>query len=363
MRALIPRSILLIVFLLNSSVFAYVSGKVAVNEEAIYCPDQIICTESRNLKSCKYSGAEEKYWDFIGDSGDLGMVAGRYKFTNVNAIYHAAMLYPPVCTYENSDNGSITYLALYGKFEINLELFYKKPNNWNVNGHGGSCRSEGSPQACPLHYASSLGVLIKDVKDSSLYASINYLRIFDQPLSEAAIRYEDALSRCSDTQYCKIDFTNESYSIIGSVIVDMDNKMKIVQVIPYKSSGIEIKQSDSFNTIVIKKSESLPIVASMEIYNKINLELTASANQTQIIERPIASRSRGSIFLDRALVGCRNDKQCQIDISTSQGGSIGSVIVDMENNMNILQVSSNRSSEIEINKIGMNTIEIGYAFR
>jgi hypothetical protein len=346
--------------LLSSTSFSYVSGKMPQTPSLIYCPSQINCTEAKNPNSCTYDKTYEEYWWHIGGSGtgEDPPVAGTYNLANVAAGYHWAQPGTAVmCIYENHDSGVSNVIALYAKFESNLEAYYDKNTKWEINiePYPSYCRTN-QPQSCPLIEQSALEIFNGYAKEG-LLAFANNIQIVDTPIQPTfgKVIYDNALTGCGSSNECTIDITTVNRVKLASILVDMDNRMKILKISAVQSSGAEIAQISPFNTIEIKKSDSPPTVPSIELYNYIHSGIIATGLAT-----PIAEQSHDKIFYDRLISYCNNSKECTIDIKTAKGGVIGSLIVDMENQMNILNVNSLRPSEIVINRIDNNKIEIRY---
>lgn len=214
---------------------------------------------------------------------------------------------------------------------------------------------------------SALGV--SNETSAHVYMSPNYTQDYSNRAAAGSygkVMYED-LGPCGNEPECTIgiylqqDYYN--YLLLGSVTVDVNNKLKIINMNVYEPYIIKISQMEYFNNIEIKPSDlSPPPNPWIEVFNFINSSVVASIQDVIVIDEPILPHEEGKVFFEATYEECNNMAQCTIDLQTSQGGMIGSIIVDMENDMNILQVSSFRPSEIVITQTGANVIEIKYPY-
>jgi hypothetical protein len=350
-------------FLITPASLAYVSGKKPTNETHVYCPSQITCSEASNLKSCKFDGVDPIYWDHMWVNDKADVIAGAYKFRHASSTYHSNSGTGVICSYKNSSSGEKN-IALYAEYQTNLEAAYSSTTSWILKYYPSlttaDCRAD-TPTLCPLHEQSSFAIINNKIL-WHVFPSIN-----GNQINTLIVRYEDALAKCQSEKLCKVDIMAiesgkdpRTYIEIGSVTVDMDNKLKITQIYSYKSSGYKIKQIDPFNSIEVKKTDTEPSIISIRINNYISSEILASTNDIPMIDKPIAAGNHNSIFSDRALASCRSSKECKIDFKTLQGAYLGSMIVDIENKMKILQIIQTHPAEISIRQAFPNVVEIIY---
>jgi hypothetical protein len=248
--------------LLAPNVFAYISGKAIVSDHIVYCPSEVSCSEagSTNLSSCSFVSDNPELWGFSYAGSSPTTSQGRYILQgNVLAPHHYSGIVEKnsknaagyvVCTYSNSNGQSI---VVRSKAQANLEAFADKSTNWYDTPQTQSmwCPASGNIQQCPLKEASS--ILIQNRNLATVLASINGLKISQEIMLGDYFRlsYDDVLAGCS-SKNCKIDIVSSKDAIYGSVEVDMDNKLKILQIDQVRSSEVMISQVDSFNSIEIQ---------------------------------------------------------------------------------------------------------------
>lgn len=356
-------------FLIIHSSFAYVSGKKSVNETYVYCPSQIVCSEAENLKSCKYDGVNPIYWDHMWVNDKTDVIVGTYKFRLASSTYHSNSGTGVICSYKNDSSGGKN-IALYAEYQTNLEAAYSGTTPWILKYYPdlttADCRAD-TPLSCPLHEQSSFAIINNNVL-WLVFPAINGSPIYGVGYAKSVVRYEDALTKCQSERLCTIDImaveSNKelgSHIKIGSVTVDMDDRLKIKEITSYKSSGYEIRKFDHFNSVEVKKTDDKPSVISIKINNNINSEILASTNNSPLTDKPIATKNHDNIFADRALTSCQSSKECKIDFKTLQGAYLGSMIIDIENKMKILQIIEAHPAEILIRQIPTNEVEITYS--
>ena len=345
--------------------FAYVSGKSLVAEKLIYCPQEITCTKKGDFSSCKYNTGTSQYWGGGFDAGGVGGIVyeGLYKLSWVRSNYHNNTMNTD-CDYILSNpkagdpvNASLMLLVKRGVF---LEANYAKGSQWVDAGMNGiRCYSDKS-QSCPLNAASGFGVVYDkiDIKKYSITPSLSAINIDGR---RVFISYDKATS-CWSSKICQIDFdmfsNDTGHVAIGNVIVDMDNKMQIVEIHPNESSGVTIKQMRGLNTIEIKEANDPAVVPSVEIINSTGLDIEVFSDS--ILASKINARESGSLFSNRMSEDCSNMAGCLVSLKTSDGGIVGSVVIDVENQMTVLSARATRPSAIAINIVDTHKIEISY---
>jgi len=102
-----------------------------------------------------------------------------------------------------------------------------------------------------------ISITLSEINELSSYA-YGVLITKKNPIysSGGVINMYQAWDGCSDSGLCIIDLMVKQYNAtidIGSVAVDMDNKMKILKVRSYPSTGYEIIKPDSDNAIEIRQ--------------------------------------------------------------------------------------------------------------
>lgn len=361
--------------LLSSSCYAYIAGKVKKNDTLIYCPSQIVCTEPKNLNSCSYDNTFSNYWNKSPNSNNKDeIIAGTYSFASVNnAGYHSSNFnQTPVCIYTNStpSNGNTFHFYLKAKTESNLEAYTDKDTAWAVTNVSAYCPSK-LPMGCPMIQQSALEIINYYSKDG-VWAAIENMNVIDEKvpfsneqtmeISYKKVIFDNILYSCGGAKNCKIDIKNTSGDILGSVSVDMDDHMKIIEIINMPYSNSKIEKIDPFNTISIK-SNIPPVNYSIELYNYTNTDITPVVGYVDLINKAIANGKHDTIYLDRAFSACKTNGSCQINIRNSKQSVFGSINVDLSNNMKILGVVSTYPSEITVNQSGTNSVEVKYVHK
>ena len=83
-------------------------------------------------------------------------------------------------------------------------------------------------------------------------ATVNGVTVTVNPRKMEEIRFNRILSACSGFGKCKINIgINSNQPNVGSVTVDMQNKMKIVEVVSTRSSQIIVRQADTSNSVEV----------------------------------------------------------------------------------------------------------------
>jgi len=336
----------------------------------IYCPSKIICLKDNDLSSCSHTSEDSPNWGGVWYTSSPHRVsAGEYKFYLVDAPYHASFVSVSQATQDNMlvchymHEQKQEPLGIIAKPEPNLEAYDANAVNWTINARYSDrarCFSK-STQDCPVKEASSLAIF--NNFSSSLTLSIHDSRVpvyyhYDAKGYDA-VRYEDILPYCYAENFCKLDFSTPSDGNIGSVVVDMDNAMRIIKIIFEESSMADITQNVPFNSIKIEKSpeHQVPFIA---INNQTNTGLLATVNDKVTIT--INSRTMEMIGFNRILSACNGFGRCTINLGIkSNQPNVGSVTVDMKDNMKIINTISARSSQIVVKQTdNPNSIEISY---
>lgn len=369
---------------INSAAFAYASDKTKAQSTLVYCPDSVICTEAHNLKSCQHNGGNSIYWDFIGGGGYGDKikpdVAGTYTLVSVISGYHwPAQGGLTRCVYEHTSTGKYYELVVYANYKSNLEAYLDKDTKWDISEkgypHPANCKAN-TAKSCPLTEQSALEI-VNNIKDK-LLAAINNIDVINEPVLSNAnlptesnpyygkVVYENALAGCGNVKECKIDIINANRTIIGSVIVDMDNKMKILNINNLSSSGAIIRQVKPFNTVEIISSSSPPtpppVLPSISIYNKINAPIIATIQGVNLSNKPISISDYATIHSDRVSDLCKSNTICKIDLKTTKGADLGYILIDAATNMNVMQINSLHPSEIIIEQDSTHVVSIKYFY-
>jgi hypothetical protein len=345
--------------LLSFSAFAYISGKAPVQEKVFYCPSQIVCAQANDLKSCQYKTPTPDYWGSIRNQGQAGIQAGTYAFNNARGGGRRVM--DSSCVY--SAYGIAGNISLPIKFEANPEAYEGKTTKWIGNSQNlpFSCTSN-QPTDCPFKEAPVLNVTPINLNPEGVVGfSVDGVEFTIGGSQEHFLITYESVPICWDRKFCKIDLHIKDSSSefgklpIGSITVDMDNKMKLVSINSIPSSKIDIFPVEPFNSVEIKLSPTRPL---LEVYNLTEIDRVFAV----VGGSPIAHISRKSSIVSSRLLAlaCANWRICKIDLKAG-AGLIGSVVVNIEDGMmTITSIQETRSSEIEIRKINDHHIEVRY---
>jgi hypothetical protein len=359
----------ILMLVLFFSVIPYIHSEPSNDIKKINCPSKIICSRNDDLSSCHHTSEDSPYWDRVWyTSSPHKVVAGEYNFLMVNAPYHASFVAVSdatqdnmlVCHYLNEQKREV--LGVIAKSAPNLEAYNDKTTKWNTQQLDRAACGGGLIQDCPVKEAYSLAIF--NNFDPAMIVSVHDSRIpiyfYQGEAGYHTIRYEDILPYCYAESLCKLDFSTPSESNIGSVVVDINNAMRIIKIISVESSMANIMQNEPFNSIKIEKSDKLPEQPSININNQTNTELLATANEKVIIT--IKPRTTETVRFNRMLSACSAFAECTINIGlNSSQPNVGSVTVNMRDNMKIIEVTSRSSSQIIVRQADTsNLIEVSY---
>ncbi|MCE3045467.1 MULTISPECIES: hypothetical protein [Legionella] len=338
------------------------------NIKKIYCPSKIICLKNDDLSSCSHNSKNSSLWDHITYTSQPNRIfVGEYKFYLVDAPYHASFIDVSeatqnnmiVCQYMNENYREP--LGIIAIPEPNFEAYKANLTKWGINSERARCFSE-YPEDCPMKEADSLAIF--NNFDFSMRISVNDSSIpiyFDKgDRGYYTVRYEDIVSNCYAGNLCKLDFSTPSDGVIGSVIVDIDNAMRIKQIIYPETPIAAITQNLPFNSIKIQRtSEKEPFIG---INNQINSDLLITINGK--INLTLTSRKMAKIGNNLVLSACGGYQKCTINIGIqSEQPNVGAITVDARDNIKILKVVSTRSSQIIVRQIeSSNSIEVNYPY-
>lgn len=247
--------------LFNSSAFSYISGKATAKEELIYCPENIICTEDSNLKSCHQGdGATEEnerkfnaHWGKIVASDHVFPTI--YGITAVHSSYRSTNTIQTECKYiamRYKVSDPLYYLTVLAKDGVNLEAS-TRDSSWEIKNHEVDCKAIGQTIKCPLKVKSALRVENYNLINGVLVSS-NGVRLINTPIAMKTsidIIYDDALTGCGGAKLCKIDLISPKGAVYGTVTVDMDNKMKILEINSVRPTEVAINEAGQFSAVKI----------------------------------------------------------------------------------------------------------------
>lgn len=232
----------------------------------IACPYSIICSKDKSISSCQPVGENLEYWGEISASAPVKK--GEYYFDTAISYYQSPTTAEdvPLCQYPQFDNGIVTgYIQIRIKPGSYLEALLTQPTDWRVSGTRADCYTgiieptAKDPQLCQFNKIPLVKISLTSNDYISVTAYANGISILPQPIypqQTNVLTMYQAWDGCSDNKECTINFiaNNGTSSFdIGNIIVNMENKMKILKVNSLPSSGYEIKNADSDNAIQINQ--------------------------------------------------------------------------------------------------------------
>ena len=169
----------------------------------------------------------------------------------------------PLCMYSLFEsNGTNTEVRIRIKPEMHIEALLTYPTHWRAGNGSADCYNGGfptplaqDPKLCPFNKIPLIGITFRSNSYFTLSAYANGILITKKPIYQpkGIVNIYQAWDACSDTGLCAIELMatiNEESVDAGSIIVDMDNKMKIVGV--QASTEFEISYNEKSNSIEIK---------------------------------------------------------------------------------------------------------------
>lgn len=360
--------------LIATPAFAYVSGKALVDSKTVYCPERITCTKDGDLSSCSYITDSPEYWgqiQLIHAISPSAIAAVSYKIATVDSGYHNRGFAETTCSYSRA-GGASAVLYIPTKTESRFDGYYTAATNWilNVDQNGAmsqgqaSCSTPKDQSLCPLKTVSGFSVVYyREKLNTGIKFSLNGVTLtsneFMQNRGVSFISYEGA-PMCWSYKVCsiKVMIPNWKGDLVsaGSIDVDMDNKMKIIQASASAEQGFIFKINEILNSVEIEKINGVPALLRVIGHININSNLSVGNNAIAKINKSIPVR----FDYDSLKKVCNNTKECVINVNVDGGGLIGSFVIDAEDNMTVRSVESTRASEIVINKTDDHTVEINY---
>lgn len=241
--------------------------------KALHCPEKIECSKDKSISSCKAFGEHLEYWGKIYSEGTVKK--GIYFLTRIDSSYQnptTVYSYPNICSYGNVDYPLSPILGIsppgFGSYDYKSHFWEAKQNDitkWWIYGYQAQCNNGGSiinPQDCPLEEVPLVKIKSdyqSNITKISAYANgflldDNYwYPDFNNQFPWKAINMYKTWDACSDTGLCTIELMatiNQAIVDIGSIVIDMDNKMKIVHV--HAITGFKISHNEKENSIEIK---------------------------------------------------------------------------------------------------------------
>ncbi len=247
--------------ILSGAIFAKNSANIQ-QEEKLYCPEKIECDVAGKLDSCRAIGGNLSYWDYMREDGRVEK--GTYLFQEASSSYQPSdgSYDDSECNYNFRVNSGIKTISLGVKRGANIEALVDNSIStmWKTSGYSASCGS--SHLSCPFTRTSALGfsfdyrnlepmTSIQVYSHGSAITDPQNIAIFHGKL----LNHEQALLACPKDKQCPMDIIvmNDKKISIGNVIVDMENKMQILQITPVPNSGYKITKANGINAIEITK--------------------------------------------------------------------------------------------------------------
>lgn len=226
---------------------------------SLLCPEKIDCSRDKSVSSCRAIGDNSEYWGKVYADGTVKK--GTYDLSSVRAGYQSPNNYQDVgCSYSNPDYAITLHLSTLSDFSL-WEADLNESNKWIAQGYFAYCFNNGwpiNPELCSFRKIPLIKI------DTSAYSGIISLSAYangvliDQNISinpgnALMINIYKAWDACSDSGKCSINLmANNSLIDVGSIIVDMDNNMQIVQVNSDPTTGFKISHNQEENSIEIK---------------------------------------------------------------------------------------------------------------
>lgn len=229
----------------------------------IACPSSVICSKDKSISSCEPVGDNLKYWEKASASAPI--IKGEYYFGGAVSSYQSPYTdeFLPVCQYLQKDaTGKITgYIQIRIKQGSYFEALLTQSTHWRIGGYRADCDGRPgeprNPQLCQFDELPLVSVSLKSANFITVSAYANSIPITPQPTypsTPSIISMYQAWDGCSDSKQCKINFIAQNNGVtfdVGNIMVDMDNKMKILQINSSESSGYEILSVEDKNAIEI----------------------------------------------------------------------------------------------------------------
>ncbi|MCC5791282.1 MAG: hypothetical protein JJT82_01540 [Legionellaceae bacterium] len=263
----------LLFFIITPLVMLLQSNTVLAEEppKVLYCPEKIECSKDKSISSCKAIGEHLEHW---GNPYAFGTIMkGSHILYEVRSSYqHLNHGIFSLCIYRN-DSYPSTKLIVNNFEDIknanSKTLFWEASLNdktiWYIDGFSARCMDNEQPlisEKCPLESIPLVRIntsLKSKISKISIYANgvliqNNSLSIDrDNHVYWMGINMYQSWDACSDTGLCTFELMatiNKAFVNIGSIIVDMGNKMKIVYT--HATTGFEIYHDEKLNSIEIK---------------------------------------------------------------------------------------------------------------
>lgn len=246
-------------------------GYCAESEKIITCPPKVVCSRDKSISSCSAVGENLEYWGKINASAPIKK--GTFFFHRALASYQDSgedgMSGLAMCIYNLSDStqeSASTSVHLDAKQESYLEAFLNpSTHQWSLYGYAAHCNNDGratpeDPSLCPLAEIPSLNIKLDTQTFASLDMYANGILVNKNPMYSGGMLHMltmyQAWDACSDSGLCLIHLTikeGAGTSEIGSILVDMSDKMKIQFIYPSCGAGYTISsKSETPNLIEIK---------------------------------------------------------------------------------------------------------------
>lgn len=249
-------------------IFTQEFGYCAEYEKIITCPAKIECLRDKSISSCSAKGENLEYWGKINSNAPLKK--GTYYFHSVFATYQSpeesGFSVFPTCFYilnGSTQQLEIESIFLNAKPNSYMEAYLKpSAHQWILDGYGALCESDGDPQICPLTKMPLLNIKL-DTKFVLLNVYANGILMNDYPIypeiTPYALTMYKAWDACTETGLCLLHLIIKEGAgtlEIGSILVDMSNKMKIQFIYPSSGTGYSIySKPETPNLIEIKSTE------------------------------------------------------------------------------------------------------------
>lgn len=218
----------------------------------IICPKKIECSRDKSVSSCKAVGENLEFWGSVYSGGVVKK--GTYIFNQAYALYQSPQTSHNItCSYTNDDYPDLKLILGHSD---KWEAFINESTQWTVQGYFATCHSNDS-EACPFDQVPFINIIGASTRIISLSIYANGILInktVNYP--SQIINMYQAWDACSDTGLCDVTLivtVDGSPINIGSIVVDMDNKMEIVQIHSDPTNKFQISKIKDENAIEINQ--------------------------------------------------------------------------------------------------------------
>lgn len=252
-------------FLKLLPLFLLIGFSVVKADEQVFCPPVVSCFGH----TCEYDKDFSKYVGLEGGDGHDLKLDKVTAYHNKKYDNHYDYYQEEICWYGkyfDDKNNEVFHAGLEIKPEASLEADFLSGTNWVIDKKSEMLDEawcyprNGSAESCPLKKINALVIKRKDLR-YALQVKINNSN--DSVTNEyrgdtglyATITHDAALKYCTKPQ-CEIEISNNN-GLLGTVIIDMDNNMKILKYESVDNTIVVLKRIQGFNAISVEYPEGV----------------------------------------------------------------------------------------------------------